>query len=76
MANYDCSHNQCKTGKPFCCHSVQKASSPQASKIIDTLAGADIPADADVGLTCAPITALDIEKNSWYVCTSIASEVS
>ena len=111
MADCDYSSQQCPTGQLFCCDSIQKASSAQALKIIDTLGSTqkatspqgskvtntvdpnqkasspqgskirdtlpdDIPSDADVGLTCYPITALDIEQKKWYVCLSIASEAS
>ena len=70
-ANYVSSDGQCQTSDQYCCNSVQKASSPQAAGIISSLIGVVVNAEANVGLTCSPLTIIGIAGNSWYVCMCI-----
>jgi len=54
---------QSSTGSQQCCNSVQKADSPQASKLLGAL-GLQVAADLLVGITCSPISIAAIAGGS------------
>lgn len=56
---------QCNTGSLLCCNSVQPASSPAASKLLDLLNIVLSDVNAAVGITCSPVQVIGVGGTAW-----------